>query len=68
MNKLYISKVLACGINRQDSFVELKPGLNLIQGRSNTGKTCIIKCIDYCFGGDDKPFDEHSNQPYIRQK
>ena len=54
MNKLYISKVLACGINRQDSFVELKPGLNLIQGRSNTGKTCIIKCIDYCFGGDDK--------------
>lgn len=58
MNKLYISKVLACGIHRQDSFVELKPGLNLIQGRSNTGKTCIIKCIDYCFGGDDKPFDD----------
>lgn len=58
MNGLYIIKVLACGVNRQDSFVELKPGLNLIQGRSNTGKTCIIKCIDYCFGGDDKPFDD----------
>ena len=28
MNKLYISKVLACGIHRQDSFVELKPRLS----------------------------------------
>lgn len=36
----------------------IRPGLNLIQGRSNTGKTCIIKCIDFCFGGKNKPFDD----------
>lgn len=58
MSKFYISKVLAKGDGKTISFVELKPGLNLIQGRSNTGKTCIIKCIDYCFGGNNKPFDD----------
>ena len=58
MSDFYISKVLARGSGKTDSFVELQPGLNLIQGRSNTGKTCIIKCIDFCFGGKNKPFDD----------
>lgn len=58
MSEFYIKKVLARGTGKTDSFVELQPGLNLIQGRSNTGKTCIIKCIDFCFGGKNKPFDE----------
>lgn len=58
MSEFYIKKVLAKGTGKTDSFVELQPGLNLIQGRSNTGKTCIIKCIDFCFGGKNKPFDE----------
>ena len=58
MSKFYITKVLAKGSGKTDSFVELQPGLNLIQGRSNTGKTCIIKCIDFCFGGKNKPFDD----------
>ncbi|MFR1386202.1 MAG: AAA family ATPase [Anaerotignum sp.] len=58
MNEFYISKVVAKGSGKTDSFVELQPGLNIIQGRSNTGKTCIIKCIDFCFGSKAKPFDE----------
>lgn len=58
MNKFYITKVIAKGSGKKDSSVELQPGLNLIQGRSNTGKTCIIKCIDFCFGSKHKPFDE----------
>lgn len=58
MSEFYITKVLAKGSGKTDSFVELQPGLNLIQGRSNTGKTCIIKCIDFCFGGKNKPFDD----------
>lgn len=58
MNEFYITKVLAKGNGKTDSFVELQPELNLIQGRSNTGKTCIIKCIDFCFGGKNKPFDD----------
>lgn len=58
MDKFYISKVTARGTGKTDSFVEFSPGLNLIKGRSNTGKTCIIKCIDFCFGSKEKPFDE----------
>lgn len=58
MNEFYITKVLAKGLGKADSFVDLRPGLNLIQGRSNTGKTCILKCIDFCFGSKNKPFDE----------
>lgn len=58
MSEFYITKVLARGSGKTESCVVLQPGLNLIQGRSNTGKTCIIKCIDYCFGGKNKPFDD----------
>ena len=47
MSEFYITKVTAKGSGKQDSSVDLRPGLNIIQGRSNTGKTCIIKCIDF---------------------
>lgn len=58
MYKFYISKVTARGSGKTDSFVDFSPGLNLVEGRSNTGKTCIIKCIDFCFGSKEKPFDD----------
>lgn len=56
MCKFYISKITARGSGKADSVINLQPGLNIIQGRSNTGKTCIIKCIDFCFGSKTKPF------------
>lgn len=58
MSDFYIEKILAKGTGKTDSVIELKNGLNIIQGRSNTGKTCIIKCIDFCFGSKTKPFDD----------
>lgn len=58
MGEFYITKVTARGSGKKDSSVDLRPGLNIIQGRSNTGKTCIIKCIDFCFGSKTKPFDD----------
>lgn len=58
MGEFYISKITARGSGKKDSVIDLRPGLNIIQGRSNTGKTCIIKCIDFCFGSKAKPFDE----------
>ncbi len=58
MGKFYITKVVAKGSGKTDSVIDLRPGLNIIRGRSNTGKTCIIKCIDFCFGSKAKPFDE----------
>lgn len=58
MGEFYITKVVAKGSGKTDSVIDLRPGLNIIRGRSNTGKTCIIKCIDFCFGSKAKPFDE----------
>lgn len=59
MGDFYLTKFTAKGSGKQDSTVDLRPGLNIIQGRSNTGKTCIIKCIDFCFGSKTKPFDNN---------
>lgn len=58
MSDFYIMRVTAKGNGKSDSIIDFHPGLNIIQGRSNTGKTCIIKCIDFCFGSKAKPFDE----------
>lgn len=58
MGDFYISRITARGSGKKDAVIDLQPGLNIIQGRSNTGKTCIIKCIDFCFGSKTKPFDE----------
>lgn len=58
MSEFYIKKVTAKGSRKADSSIDLQPGLNIIKGRSNTGKTVIIKCIDFCFGSKEKPFDE----------
>lgn len=57
MGEFFISKITARGSGKKDAVIDLQPGLNIIKGRSNTGKTCIIKCIDFCFGSKAKPFD-----------
>lgn len=36
--------------------VDFADGLNIIQGRSNTGKTWILKCIYYLFSSDTRPY------------
>lgn len=58
MSKFYIKKVTAKGSGMTNSSIDLQPDLNIIKGRSNTGKTVIIKCINFCFGSKEKPFDE----------
>lgn len=39
------------------SSVELKPGLNIVHGKSNTGKSLVLNCIDYMFGAEKHRFD-----------
>ena len=34
------------------STLDLAPGLNIIYGPSNTGKTLILDCVDFMLGGD----------------
>lgn len=55
--EFYIEKLTATGPNKEPSSITFKPGLNIICGASDTGKTAILKSIKYMFGGD-KPFDK----------
>lgn len=51
----YIEKIIVTGAGKRDSIIELSKGLNIIYGPSNTGKTYIVKCIDFMFGSDKEP-------------
>lgn len=54
MAGFFVKKVTVSGSGKHDSSVTLTHGLNVITGPSNTGKTCIVKCIDFVFGSDSK--------------
>ncbi len=59
MAGIYFSRVTARGKGKRDSFVDFTPGLNIICGRSNTGKTAIARCIDFALGKmGEPPIDE----------
>ena len=56
MKTFMIKKLRVFGTGKIDGVVEFTDGLNIIQGRSNTGKTWILRCINYLFGSDKKPY------------
>ena len=59
MAGFYIKKVIAKSTAKGDASVSFGKGLTIIQGRSDSGKTCVANCIDVIFGGSvDKPFKE----------
>lgn len=51
MAGFYIKKVIAKSTARGDASVTFERGLNIIQGHSDSGKTCVANCIDFIFGG-----------------
>lgn len=63
---VYIEKIIVTGSGKMDSIVELKKGVNVIYGPSNTGKTCIVRCIDYVFGSERVPLDETTGYQYVK--
>lgn len=67
MASFYIERIIATGTNRTPSVVTLKPGLNIICGASDTGKTAILKSIKFIFGGD-KPFPKETGFDNITMK
>ena len=60
MADFYIEKISASGSGKETATIDLIPGLNIITGPSNTGKTCVFRCVDYVFGGDKQPFSENT--------
>lgn len=46
--------------------IDLGAGVNIIYGPSNTGKSCIVRCIDYMFGSSRVPFDEATGYQIVK--
>lgn len=53
----WIKKIVLESDTNENIFLELKRGLNVIAGASNTGKSYIYECINYVLGSKDKPKD-----------
>lgn len=51
----YIKQITLVRNDETKSELNLKQGLNIIYGESNTGKSLIVDCIDYIFGSKKKP-------------
>jgi len=55
MSNVFIKKLKITGTSKKVAEIQFAKGLNIIYGPSNTGKTYIIKCIDYLFGAKNNP-------------
>jgi len=52
--KSYIAKIGLFDKEGNEHSVELQPGVNIITGRSSTGKSALIEIFDYCFGSSEE--------------
>lgn len=50
-----IRRLTLVGRGVPNAEVQFREGLNVVSGPSDTGKTFIVQCIDYMFGGKDVP-------------
>lgn len=57
----YIKRIVIKSEHNTESAVDLKPGLNIVYGESNTGKSLVLNCIDYMFGAKTHRFDAALN-------
>ena len=51
----YISRLRSIGVDVADVEVSFGPGCTVISGASDTGKSYILKCLDYMLGGKKPP-------------
>lgn len=54
MSNFCLKKLSIYGQDKTPSYIDFESGLNIIHGVSDTGKTCIVKCIDFVFGSSNK--------------
>lgn len=66
MRQFHISKLVVSGDGKDDAIIDFASGLTVISGPSNSGKSCILNCIDYCFGGGNRPLDESFGYERVR--
>jgi len=49
---LRIRKILLRGYGVDDAYVEFDSGANILAGESDTGKSYLVRCLDYIFGAE----------------
>lgn len=54
---MFYIKWLKITANQKESRIDFAPGLNIIYGPSNTGKSMVLDCIDYMMGAGTHRFD-----------
>lgn len=62
----YIKNLTLISKDGTISDVDLKAGLNIIYGESNTGKSLIVDCVDYLYGAKEHRFDQKLDLKQIR--
>lgn len=60
MAGFYIKRIIARSDSKEDAIVEFTSGLNIIQERSDTGKSCVLKWMEFVFGGNYDKLKKHS--------
>lgn len=60
MERFYISKIMVTGPEVEDSIIDFHDGVNIVHGPSNSGKSMLLKCIDFMLDGKKSPFDSVS--------
>ncbi|MDE8196210.1 AAA family ATPase [Erysipelothrix rhusiopathiae] len=53
----HIAKITATGTSKPPATITFNKGLNIICGVSDSGKTCVLKCIQFAMGVIKKPFE-----------
>ena len=60
----HITRLTLTGMGVPKAEVLFKPGLNVVSGPSDTGKTFIVQCIDFMFGASSLPKSIPEADPY----
>ena len=70
MSYIRIKKLEVSGPNRTTSSIEFGEKVTIIAGPSDTGKTCIYRCINYALGASNReeniPLDEQDGYDTIK--
>ena len=61
----YIKKITMTGKGVEASSIDLYPGVNILYGSSNTGKSYAAECIDYVMGNEDTRIDDNKGYENI---
>ncbi len=68
MNRMALNSLLLIGKDKKVARIDFSMGLNVISGPSDTGKTYIFQCLEYCLGAGAVPKDIKEVEGYTKLK